>query len=143
MVRKKLSIRAQAIKNGYKSGLEESVDISLQSRGVNIKYEDPKSKIGYTQPAKSRTYTPDFVLPNGIIIETKGRFTVEDRKKHLWIKEQFPEKDIRFVFSNSRGKIRKGSNTTYGDWCEKYGFQYADKDIPADWIAETPLKNHE
>ena len=36
---------------------------------------------------RSITYTPDFVLPNGVIIETKGRFVAADRRKHLEIKK--------------------------------------------------------
>tara|TARA_R110002126_G_scaffold213495_2_gene359967 strand:- start:248 stop:595 length:348 start_codon:yes stop_codon:yes gene_type:complete len=83
-----------------------------------------------------RTYTPDFLLPNGILIETKGRFTTEDRKKHLEIKKQHPALDIRLVFTNSKAKIRKGSKTTYGMWCDKHKFMYADKDVPQDWIEE-------
>ena len=59
-----------------------------------------------------RTYTPDFELPNGIIIESKGRFVAADRKKHLLVQKQHPELDIRFVFSNSKAKISKGSKTT-------------------------------
>tara|TARA_R110001606_G_scaffold60362_2_gene142301 strand:+ start:1387 stop:1647 length:261 start_codon:yes stop_codon:yes gene_type:complete len=83
---------------------------------------------------ETRTYTPDFELPNGIIIESKGRFVSADRKKHLKVKEQYPKLDIRFVFSNSRGKINKGSKTTYAMWCDKYGFKYADKEIPEKWL---------
>jgi len=84
-----------------------------------------------------RTYTPDFELPNGIIIESKGRFVAADRKKHLLVQRQFPELDIRFVFSNSKGKISKGSKTSYADWCDKHGYIYADKLIPEEWIKET------
>ena len=76
----------------------------------------------------------DFILPNGIIIESKGRFVPDDRKKHLKVREQNPKLDIRFVFSNSRNKIRKGSKTTYAMWCEKNNFLYADKRIPDEWI---------
>lgn len=126
-----------AKKYGYRSGLEHEVAKQIKSKGLRVRYEDPKSKIAFVQPALNRTYTPDFILPNGIIIETKGRFTVEDRKKHLWIREQYGEKyDIRFVFSSSRAKIRKGSKTTYADWCEKNGFLYADILIPEEWFEE-------
>lgn len=118
---------------GYRSMLEVDVARQLESLGVDYKYE--KLKIKYIVN-ESRTYTPDLVLPNGIVVETKGRFTTEDRKKHLLVKEQHPEYDIRFVFSNSRQKIRKGSKTTYGQWCEKHGFLYADKQIPDDWLKE-------
>lgn len=92
------------------------------------------SKIEFTRPAKSSKYCPDFHLPNGIIIETKGRFLTDDRQKHLLIKSQRPELDIRFVFSNSRAKISKQSSTTYAMWCEKNGFLFADKLIPRQWL---------
>ena len=128
-----------ARKYGYKSGLEKTVADQIKKRGLRVKYEDPSSRISFTQPATDRTYTPDFVLPNGIVVETKGRFTLEDRKKHLWIQEQ-TDFDIRFVFSNSRAKIRKGSRTSYADWCDKHGFVYADKLIPEDWFNETRSK---
>jgi len=125
--------RYNAIKHGYKSGLEHTVLMSLKNRKCNAKYECLKIE---WEELNYRTYTPDFLLPNGILIETKGRFTSEDRKKHLQISKQHPTLDIRFVFTNSKAKIRKGSKTTYGMWCNKYGFLYADKDVPQDWITE-------
>lgn len=109
------------------------------SRGLDalsVVYEYEKHKIKFTQPPAARTYTPDFLLPNGIFIETKGRFESDDRKKHLWVKEQHPELDIRFVFTNPNAKINKGSPTSYADWCTKNGFQYAAKSIPISWIKE-------
>lgn len=128
-----------AKKYGYRSGLEKTVADQIKKRGLRVKYEDPSSRISFTQPAIDRTYTPDFILPNGIVVETKGRFTLEDRKKHLWIQAQ-TDYDIRFVFSNSRAKIRKGSKTSYADWCTKHGFLYADKLIPEEWFDETRNK---
>ncbi len=118
-------------KYGYRSGLEDRISKQLKSLSVPVKYEEMKIKYAINEV---RTYTPDFELPNGIIIESKGRFVVADRKKHLLIKKQHPELDIRFVFSNSRAKINKGSKTTYGMWCDKHGFLYADKLIPEEWI---------
>lgn len=127
-----------ARKHGYKSGLEKTVADQIKRHGLHVTYEDPASRISFVQPAIHRTYTPDFVLPNGIVVETKGRFTLEDRKKHLWIQAEHGDiYDIRFVFSNSNAKIRKGSKTSYADWCVKHGFQYADKQIPEEWFKET------
>jgi hypothetical protein len=118
-------------KYGYRSGLEDRISKQLKSLSVPVKYEEMKIKYAINEV---RTYTPDFELPNGIIIESKGRFVVADRKKHLLIKKQHPDLDIRFVFSNSKAKINKGSKTTYGMWCDKHGFLYADKLIPEEWI---------
>tara|TARA_R110000824_G_scaffold6969_1_gene31971 strand:- start:1947 stop:2345 length:399 start_codon:yes stop_codon:yes gene_type:complete len=131
MATTKSKIRQQAIKNGYRSGLEDVISKDLKDRGVDFGYETVKIN---WKLVENKTYTPDFILPNGIIIESKGRFVPDDRKKHLKVREQNPEIDIRFVFSNSRNKIRKGSKTTYAMWCEKNNFLYADKRIPDEWI---------
>lgn len=131
--RRDMATTRHAIKHGYRSGLEETIAKDLREAGISFLYED--KKITY-QVNQVRTYTPDFILPNGIIIETKGRFVVDDRMKHLMIREQYPHLDLRFVFSNSRNKIRKGSKTTYGDWCTKHGFLYADKRIPDEWLKQ-------
>lgn len=125
---------ARAIAAGYRSGLEEGVAKQLAALSVSADYE--KHVIEFVQPEKKRKYTPDFVLPNRIIIETKGMFTSEDRQKHVWIKKQHPYLDIRFVFSNPKAKLNKTSTTTYGDWCEKNGFLYATRLIPQSWINE-------
>jgi hypothetical protein len=134
VTRKVMSKRAVALKHGFRSGLEEETSKFLTANNAKFTYEEMKIK--YLQPATERQYTPDFVLENGIIIETKGRFLVADRKKHLLIKRQHPHLDIRFVFSNSKQKLNKASRTTYADWCIKNGFQYADKEVPVHWIKE-------
>ena len=120
--------------NGYRSGFENKVASALSEQKVNFKYE--VTQIKYIKPQTSHKYTVDFTLPNGILIETKGRWTLEDRKKHLLIKKQHPNVDIRFVFQNPNGKIRKGSKTTYADFCEKYDIPWADKFIPESWLNE-------
>ena len=125
---------AHGLKHGYRSGLEDKVSKQLQESGVSFEYET--LKIQY-EVNETRRYTPDFVLPNDIIIETKGRFVAADRKKHLLIQQQHPHLDIRFVFSNSRAKLSKGAKSTYAEWCEKHGFLYADKEIPQEWLSET------
>jgi hypothetical protein len=114
--------------------LEEQISDQLAKNNITAEYE--KHNVQYVVPASIHKYTPDFKLPNGIFIETKGRFVLADRQKHILIKSQHPALDVRFVFQNSRGKIRKGSKTTYADWCIKHGFMYADKKIPSDWLTE-------
>lgn len=117
----------------YRSGLEEKIAKDLHSKGIAFDYEE--RRISYLL-SENRSYKPDFELPNGIIVEAKGQFKPDDRKKHLLIKQQHPDLDIRFVFSNSSDKIRKGSKTSYADWCDKHGYLYSDKVIPEEWIDE-------
>jgi hypothetical protein len=128
-----------ARKYGYRSGLELKVAELLDEQHIEYLYE--KVKIEWEDLAY-RTYTPDFVLNNGIIIETKGMFTAADRRKHLAIKKQHPKLDIRFVFENSRRKLRKGAKSSYGEWCIKYGFRYYDRVIPEDWLKEKGKNKH-
>jgi hypothetical protein len=131
-IKRKYTAKRAGLKHGYRSGLEDKVAKALQDLGIDPRYE--QEKITYVVPARKATYTPDFKLPNGIFVETKGRFVVADRQKHLFIKAQHPELDIRFVFSNSKAKISKTSQTTYAMWCEQHGFKYADKEIPQEWL---------
>lgn len=119
---------------GFRSGLEESIAKKLTSQGVSFTFEE--LVLLYTKPQRESKYTPDFVLSNNIIIESKGRFVTADRQKHILVKAQHPDKDIRFVFSNSRSRITKLSSTTYGDWCNKHGFKYSDREIPIEWTKE-------
>lgn len=128
--------KSRALAEGYRSGLEEKVAAQLEALEVPVEYE--AYTLRYEKPAKVSRYTPDFVLPNGIIIETKGRFVTADRQKHLHVKAAHPQLEVRFVFSNPNSKIGKKSETTYAMWCDKHGFQYAAKLIPPVWVNEPP-----
>ena len=72
----------------YRSGLEKVVAKFLKDKQKRLRYED--LKIDW-KDLRYRTYTPDFVLDNGIIVETKGIFDSEDRRKHIAVREQHPE----------------------------------------------------
>lgn len=124
--------------NGYRSGLEERIAQELLERGVDFEYE--QLKLDYLRPAKKSKYTPDFVIikedGSPMVIETKGRFLTADRQKMLLIKAQYPDMDIRFIFSNAKQKISKQSNTTYAMWSEKNGFKYSHSILPEDWLKE-------
>jgi hypothetical protein len=124
---------------GYRSGLEVKLSEFLDA--LKIKYIYEGIKIEWEDLAY-RTYTPDFVLSNGVIIETKGLFTPADRYKHLCIQRQHPNLDIRFVFTSSRKKIQKGSKTSYATWCDKNKFLFHDRIIPEAWLKEKGKNNH-
>ena len=132
-------VRREAIKYGYRSGLEHKLSEYLDSLKHEYNYESIKIE---WEDLTYRTYTPDFILSNGIIVETKGRFITADRKKHLCIQKQHPSLDIRFVFTNSRNKLSKGAKSTYGQWCIKHGFRYYDRIIPEDWLKEKGSNKH-
>lgn len=129
----------------FRSGLERKISIALKRKKIEHSYESLKIKY---ELHLYRVYTPDFVVTTKsgktIIIEAKGIWDETDRKKHLIIKQQYPDLDIRFIFSNSKTKIRKGSQTSYADICNGLGrgdykgitWQFADKKIPQEWLEE-------
>lgn len=132
-MRKKLTSKQVGLKYGFRSGLEEKVAAQLEAAGIDPKYET--LKLPYEVHA-IHTYTVDFPVTDRICIETKGRFLTADRMKMLEVKKQYPLVDFRFIFTNSKATISKASKTTYGKWCEKNGFKYADKTVPQEWIKE-------
>ena len=69
-----------ALKHGYRSVLEMKISDYLKELDIPVVYEAIKIE---WEDLMYRTYTPDFVLPTGIIIESKGRFTQADRRKHI------------------------------------------------------------
>lgn len=134
---RKSTVRQVALAKGFRSGLEDNVASSLTARGVtDFTYE--QHVIRYLIPARTARYTPDFCLPNGIVVETKGIWECDDRQKIELVLKQYPELELRIVFQNPRAKIRKGSPTTYAMVCEKLGVKFAAKDIPQSWLEEPP-----
>jgi hypothetical protein len=115
---------------------ERRVFAQLRAAGLDPRHEP--LKVEYIQPARTAKYVPDFQLPNGIIVEVKGRFSSDDRQMHRLIKVQRPDLDIRFVFTNPNQRISKKRPVTYADWCEKNGFKYAKQRVPETWLREKP-----
>lgn len=115
----------------FRSEFELRVARKLAENGRDFEYETQKIQF---QP-KIKNYTPDFWFPEyGFYVETKGKFDSADRSKHLLIKKQNPDVDIRFVFQRARNKIRKNSKTTYAMWCERHKFLWAEGSIPEEWF---------
>lgn len=119
----------------FKSKYEQEIFETAEREGLAVKYEP------YSLPYLVKgNYFPDFILDNGIIVEAKGYFDSRARAKMIAVKKAHPDLDIRFVFMNSKTKVRKGSKLTYAGWCEKYGFPYADGMIPLKWFKEKNSK---
>ena len=133
-----ISRRRHAVARGFRSGLEDKISQQIQDAGLKVLYET--DKVQYIWPQRNSKYTPDFKLPSKdggfFYLETKGLWVVEDRQKWHLLHEQHPEIDFRLLFSNANAKLYKGSPTTYAAYCEKHGFQYANKTIPEEWLNE-------
>lgn len=120
----------------YKSGFEKKGAAFLEKMGIPFEYETQKVK--YTVPQKHKNYIPDFVLPNGILCELKGKLDRDVREKMALVIEQNPDLDIRMLFMRDN-KIARNSKTRYSDWCKRRGIVYAVSElgeIPAEWIAD-------
>ena len=131
--------RQAAYKHGYKSGLELSVSEQITEAEYALNYET--ETLNYTVPETKHKYTPDFVFTkrNGEImyVETKGRWTVADRKKMKHVLTSNPGIDIRMVFQNPNQRISKNSKTTYEAYANKLGIMHvAKKQIPGAWLSE-------
>ena len=114
----------------YRSGLEKQVAKLLQGLGISFEYES--IKVTYTI---QHNYTPDFILPNYVHLETKGYWDPADRRKILAVKKDNPELDLRMVFQSPYNKINKKSKTTYAMWCDKHDIPWtAYHNIPLEWL---------
>jgi len=113
----------------YRSKFEEQIAKRLERDGRTFLYEP--SKLKYTLVC---SYTPDFHLPNDVIIEAKGYLTAAMRRKYLQVKEDNPYIDLRFVFQRNN-PLRKGSKKTYLSWAASNGFPAViGPDIPPSWF---------
>lgn len=107
-----------------KNEFERDLRRQLRRAKVTFKYEG--RKIPYVIAGH---YSPDFTVtvPNGeIIIEGKGHFRPEDKRKMVAVKKCNPQLDIRIVFY--------ANNLVNARWCKKHGFKYAIKKIPKEWL---------
>ena len=94
-------------------------------------------------PESKHKYRPDFELPNGILVEAKGRLTFFDRAKMLLVIKANPDKDIRLLFMRDN-KLTKKSKQRYTDWARANGIKCHVSDlgsIPEAWIAEKNKKS--
>ena len=105
----------------YRSKFEKSIGEFLGSNAVH----EPE-RIYFIQPSKQRFYIPDFKTQSGIYIECKGRWDASDRFKHVWLREQHPDKRIIIVFQDASVRLSKRSKTTYGEWATKNNIPWLD-----------------
>jgi hypothetical protein len=145
--RKRNTHKTGVSRKKLRSSLEDKAQAQLEKAGVDYQYEPESFK--YTVPSVERSYTPDFKIHTRsgkeIWIECKGRWDFEDQYKHLLLKHQRPNLDLRFVFSRVDTKTRKGSKRTYRDVLEGRGYgifkgtvwKYGDRGIiPQEWYDE-------
>ncbi len=117
----------------YKSKFEAQIAAEI---GDRVQYEPDKLK--FVQPPAQRVYIPDWKIADGVYIESKGKFTLDDRKKMAWVKEQYPRYRFYLLFQNAYNRITKRSRTTYAEWAENNGFEWGHfpDGIPQHWFEQ-------
>jgi len=117
--------------------LETGVSQQLSDAGISYEYEG--GWLRYTVPSREGKYLPDWRCGK-IIIEAKGWFGqngAKERQKYILVRDSHPHLDIRFVFSDARKPIYKGSKTTYAQWAEDHGFKWSTNGtIPNAWLTD-------
>lgn len=108
-------------------------------KDFEVEYDYEVTKIPYTIPESKHTYTVDWTLLNGMLLETKGYLSDhQERYKYVLLKQQHPDLDLRFVFDNPN-KLCGGTKMTHAKWAEKYGFKWCGiKDVEQihSWVKE-------
>ena len=126
--------RSQVLKQSlqgvnFRSKFEATIAKSLNANKIPYDYE--KIDLEYCIIG---SYKPDFIFKN-FIVEAKGYFSPEDRRKMLAVKEKHPSLDIRFCFQNAKTKLSRGKkrSLTYAQWAERHGFLWSHGSIPEEW----------
>lgn len=133
--------------SGRRSAFEDRVAESLDKASMpftyetwSYEYDEPLRKnlarcveCGSTTLVRTGWYTPDFFLENGVVIESKGRFTAADRRKMLAVRKGHPYLDIKMLFMRDN-KIHKRSSTYYSDWCMENNYDFAIGEVPKAWL---------
>jgi len=72
------------------------------------------------------------------MLEAKGYWDAEDRRKILAVKKCNPELDIIMIFQTPDNTISKKSKTTYAKWCDKHNIPWTTfHEIPIDWLVSS------
>ena len=85
---------------------------------------------------RDTVFTPDFFFKKWII-EAKGKFTAQDRKRVLGLLAELlcrlDPRPFGMLFQKDN-KLSKSSNTRYSDWCKEHGIPYAVGWFRPEWL---------
>lgn len=117
----------------FKSKLEQKFAQMMQLKGLKFEYEP--DRISYVRRSH---YVPDWRIRKDVYIETKGYLSPSNRANILSFREQHPHVRVYFLFGCAKNKLNPKSETTYGDWCDRHGFKWADirQGVPTEWWTE-------
>ena len=116
-----------------RSKFEKLVASLLRKAKIKFKYEP--YKIPYILKCD---YNPDFVISKrgkpDILIEVKGHFKPQDRRKMKAVKQSNPDLDIRFWFMRDN-YLTKSKKKRYSCWAKQHNFPFHVGDtLPKEWF---------
>lgn len=120
----------------YRSAFEASVARDLSQRRIEFGYEE--LTLFYTVPHVHKT---DFTITKSdgtpMIIEAKGYFSADDRRKTLAVLADNEDIDYRFLFQNAKLRLTRAKrSSTYGQWCNRHNIRWAEGTVPGGWLLE-------
>lgn len=123
--------------NGDKCRSRYERDIVQHAIDLELPYEYEPITLGYQSSivkgactacgaagravVQRRTYTPDLVLPNGIVVEIKGKFDASKRNLMRQLVRCNPDVDIRFIFMRDNRFGAAKNRKRYSDWARALG----------------------
>lgn len=113
-------------RNNFEKVLDKVINNLSSEMKIDYEYEPQNFTVQVEV-----SYKPDWIVQgkNGpVVIEGKGYFRDEDRKKVLAFTQQYPDYRYHIVFERDN-PIYKGSKYRYSDWCEKHGISYSVKSL--------------
>ena len=123
-------------KQGLRGGFETQIAKLLSTQKKELKFDFLYESETFDINIKKK-YTPDFVIElldgRKKVVECKGYFPDEDRKKTLAFINDYPDIDFLIVFQKAN-RLYSGSNIRYSDWCIKNNIPYSIGSIPDDWL---------
>ena len=122
-------ISANSIK---RSAFEDAIALDLDNRGIKYGYESKLFRY-FTEHG----YRPDFVFTGAkLVVEAKGYFTPSDRSKLIAVRPVILDAGwrIALLFQRATNKLHRLSPTTYAEWCDRHGFEWAEGTIPDSWL---------
>lgn len=120
----------------FRSGFEQTIWETAKQNKMEMEYEPH-----FIPYVIKGSYRPDFVLPNGIIVEAKGYLDAAACRKMKAVKASNPHLDIRFVFQYANGKRNKRARLRNWEWAERHGFPWTEGTIPLEWWKEEKVEN--
>lgn len=129
----------------FRSRFEYNIAMTLWNKGIKFEYERESweyhadvyqgmcADCGGNKVISMRKYTPDFFLPNGLVVEAKGRLDPPTRTQLLAVMESNPDKELVLLFAKDNW-MTKAHKNRYSDWCEKHNIDYSIGSIPDEWL---------